>query len=627
MCPDPIAAGPAVTGIGGTVASHLFLPGDVDSLTFGTLGPVIVRKLLDAETSHRRLAFRAVLDALRDRPGAAGPLMSADEAWDLLVDVERRRPAAVKVVLDSPFAGAWAARLLRRLHTGGTEDVPLWVEVGYLHTMAASAVVHAGGPLDIRVPMRQGVIHLPTLGHTRFADHEVWETATVRMSERGVEIITAADRILLEGVPAPTPGGPGGPGMVARAVPVTQVWRPTRVASAVGVVLEDADPYRLTRHSAPPVWLPAADLQRWERKLAAVWTVLREGHPGLAEAVSATVAAIVALPAADRFHSFSASSNDAVGSVEMSEPHDPVDGAATLAHELRHALLGALSHLDDLVDPRAAPRLWFVPWRDDPRPTRSVLQGVYAYHGVTDFWRIQRRRARGAEAMLAHFEFAVWRRAVLDISADLLRDGPLTGLGRRFLSGLRLTALGWIGEPVPTEARRLADLVHADTRAMWRIHHLVPEQRLVHRLAAAWSDGAAVPADVVAVPQRLRPDPRARALDSRARLARRWLAERDAFRRDERDAVISAADAALIAGDGVRAGRLYARTLDAADQTGSADRRDLVGLGLALGEHTTAGRVLRRRPDLVHAVARAAPRGGGAALAAWLSPCGDEPSF
>ncbi|ONH35515.1 MULTISPECIES: HEXXH motif domain-containing protein [Protofrankia] len=140
--------------------THRLSARDVDALSLGAIDPDIVRRLVDAEISYRRIAFRALLDFLRDQPAQSGPLTSAEVAWDLLVEVERRDPAAVRTVLDRPFAGAWAARLLRRLRARPHDDVPLWVDVGYLHAMAAAAAVRAGAAAaPTRLSLEDGARH------------------------------------------------------------------------------------------------------------------------------------------------------------------------------------------------------------------------------------------------------------------------------------------------------------------------------------------------------------------------------------------------------------------------------------------------------------------------------------
>ncbi|CAO5171106.1 HEXXH motif domain [Frankia sp. AiPs1] len=657
------AAPPGRTPDGSEVGLHRLSVLDVDSLALGGLDPAVVRRLMAAETSYRRIAVRAALELLREQPATPGPLAPVDEAWEILVAAERRDPAAVRTVLDRPFTGAWAARLLRRLRDPTPAAAPLWVEVGYLHTLAVAATVRAGCVSTLAVPARRGVVHLPSLGHAHLAGLEPWDTATVVSTRTRVRIVGPHGDVA---VPVPdhptTPGVPGSPGDARGPDPrpepddsrdpddalgpdrsagagpdppgepdPTRGWQPTRTV-APGVVVEDADPYRVASGAAGPVRLPAAAVARWQGQLSAARQVLRAGHPRTAAAVETAITAIVPFPAAARFRSFSATSGDAIGSIEMSVPHDAVDGAATLAHELRHTLLGALSHLGALVDPAAPPELLRAPWRDDPRPARGVLEGLYAYFGVTDFWRTRRRRSSAGEAMLAHFEFALWRRAVGETAVELLRTGPLTALGRRFVTGIATTVHGWLAEPVPAHARHLADLAAADTHALWNSHHLGVPIPVARRLAAAWTSGGRIGLEPAATASRLAPDPAARRLDTRACLARLWLSDRDALRRVERDDPgrvyrgASAADCALVRGDHASARELYLAHL----RRPGENRRALVGLALAGTGDPAAQRVLRMRPELVLAVAREVTRQGGPVsfpeLAAWLVPLVPAPS-
>src|SRR5581483_603165 len=60
--------------------------------------------------------------------------------------------------------------------------------------------------------------------------------------------------------------------------------------------------------------------------------------------------------------------------------------AVTLAHELQHLKLGALLDIVTLALPDDG-RRYYAPWRDDPRPLGGLLQGAYAYFGVSGFWR------------------------------------------------------------------------------------------------------------------------------------------------------------------------------------------------------------------------------------------------
>ena len=75
----------------------------------------------------------------------------------------------------------------------------------------------------------------------------------------------------------------------------------------------------------------------------------------------------------------------------------PVELAVTLVHEFQHIKLGGLLHLAPLHDREPTRRL-YAPWRDDPRPLGGLLQGVYAFTGVTDFWRAVRGSRPAAPA-------------------------------------------------------------------------------------------------------------------------------------------------------------------------------------------------------------------------------------
>jgi uncharacterized protein len=76
-------------------------------------------------------------------------------------------------------------------------------------------------------------------------------------------------------------------------------------------------------------------------------------------------------------------------------PEDGETLALLLIHEFQHVKPGAMLDLFELCDPVAAGRLFYAPWRDDPRPVEALLQGTYAHVGVTDYWRARRHRAEG----------------------------------------------------------------------------------------------------------------------------------------------------------------------------------------------------------------------------------------
>src|SRR5205823_7977241 len=106
-----------------------------------------------------------------------------------------------------------------------------------------------------------------------------------------------------------------------------------------------------------------------------------------------------------------ASSGEAFGSAIITRPTDPASFGASLVHEFQHNRLSGLLHLKSLYNDDPTERFYTV-WRDDPRPIAGVFQGVYAFFGVTAFWRALSRVETDLFERIAQFEFAYWRQAV-----------------------------------------------------------------------------------------------------------------------------------------------------------------------------------------------------------------------
>jgi uncharacterized protein len=135
----------------------------------------------------------------------------------------------------------------------------------------------------------------------------------------------------------------------------------------------------------------------------------------------------------------------------------------------------------DLHD-RADQRVFFAPWRQDPRPVGALLQGTYAHIGVTGYWRLRCRPAGGSggsggesrdelsapELLAAAEQFARWRSMTAEAIETLAGSGALTPLGARFVDGMRATVAPWLDEPVPTQAKAAAERWARDRRAAWQ---------------------------------------------------------------------------------------------------------------------------------------------------------------
>src|SRR6185312_14082905 len=113
------------------------------------------------------------------------------------------------------------------------------------------------------------------------------------------------------------------------------------------------------------------------------------------------------------------------GSAIIARPSDAASLAEALVHEFHHIRLGGLLHLTRLheEDPRER---FYTPWRDDPRPIGGVLQGVYAFFGVTAFWRVLAHASMKAPDRRAVFEFAYWREQTWRVLLRLREDPVLT---------------------------------------------------------------------------------------------------------------------------------------------------------------------------------------------------------
>jgi uncharacterized protein len=218
-------------------------------------------------------------------------------------------------------------------------------------------------------------------------------------------------------------------------------------------LIDDLDPFRMPAVADLAPRLTAQEARRWEDALQQGWQVLAAGHSAIAAEATAAVSVIV--PLTGSLHGqLSASSPATFGALAMSEPADPDTCASTFAHETQHLKLGALLNIVRLTLPDG--RRYYAPWRGDPRPLAGLLQGSYAYLGVTEFWRRQRQVSTGAAQLRADDEFARWRAGTVRVIDTLLSSGRLTAAGTAFVNRMSETASRWAGEPVSAEARASA---------------------------------------------------------------------------------------------------------------------------------------------------------------------------
>jgi HEXXH motif-containing protein len=182
--------------------------------------------------------------------------------------------------------------------------------------------------------------------------------------------------------------------------------------------------------------------------------------------VAAIVRVIVPYQAPESGH-VSTSSPQAFGTVAMSRQPDKYTCAETLVHETQHLKLCALLDLVPLTRPDDGQR-YYAPWRADPRPASGLLQGAYAFFGVSGFWREQRRVALERDVrQRAHAEFARWRDGAALVAETLLGSGQLTKHGQAFASEMALVLDEWRREPVPDDALAVAQRMADRHRTRW----------------------------------------------------------------------------------------------------------------------------------------------------------------
>jgi uncharacterized protein len=151
----------------------------------------------------------------------------------------------------------------------------------------------------------------------------------------------------------------------------------------------------------------------------------------------------------------SATARQAFGAIGAALPAGAQQLALLLVHEFQHVKLGAVLDMYDLYD-ETDRRLYYAPWRDDPRPLEGLLQGTYAHIAVTDFWRVRRLLDDGEDAETAEVEFARWRLQTARAIETLIESDSLTPMGLSFAEGMRETLTPWLKEDVSAHAEGTA---------------------------------------------------------------------------------------------------------------------------------------------------------------------------
>jgi HEXXH motif-containing protein len=444
------------------------------TLAAGGGGPAVIRHLREAQQSKHLMLLHAVTEAASGSNASASGVAAFRAGYGLLTRIQALDPGASAWLVGLPHVGGWAHDCLIRLDQGSTPDF------AYFACAAAAAAVRAGIPFELDVPVRDGRVQLPGLGSLRVSDQSPW----VQLRCDGERVTApghfAAFRRLL--VPDDGSGGP-----------VPQ-WRGTPMVRAVtdglawDVLLETGDLY-LDRYTLPmSTGLPAGEIGRWRHRVQDAWQVLVRHHRSAAESMAGGISVIVPLMSQRDTDLVSTTTPAAFGAIATSWPPDSVTMAETLVHEFQHVKLGGLMDMVSLVQPGG--EKVYAPWRQDPRPAGSLLQGVYAHLGIARFWSAQQHAETEPDDIFrAQTALARWRSAIDPATDTLLRAGCLTQAGARFVSLIRDQGRDLESESVPGSAQEIAKEVALDHWLTWQVRHLAIDAAGTASVAAAYQRG------------------------------------------------------------------------------------------------------------------------------------------
>jgi uncharacterized protein len=373
-----------------------------ETLAAGPGDTAAVAALGDAQLSQARALVAAVgaeISSLRE-PELR---VAAAEGWALLCELDTKHPEAVADVLSHPYMRVWALRCLRPPAGADTE-----LDQAHLAGIAATAALRAGVAAELPVPVRHGLVHLPSAGALPAS---TWSRRTERV------------RVSL--------------GRLPRAVGAdVSGWRAARYVSGpeLRMAVEDLDPFRDCQEVPAAGRLSGRVWLAWRRAVGSAGHRLAQDVPGYAQALRTGLRAVVPLhPSAGSMRG--ATSRHVSGAVAVTLPADRHRLDELLVHEFQHAKLFALCDLYELYDREDTRRLP-VPWRPDPRPVEAVLHGIYAHLALA-----QLSRSRGPRDREAWLRYRSWVRGTCE---PLQQTNALTADGERFVSGM-LAALDGTG--------------------------------------------------------------------------------------------------------------------------------------------------------------------------------------
>jgi hypothetical protein len=342
---------------------------------------------------------------------------------------------------------------------------------------------------------------------------------------------------------------------------------------ALDVVLEVSDPF-LIRLGRPDAGYGRGRYRSWQERLADAWRILVRHDPPKAHALSVGLNTLVPLQERIIGQTSSASSAWAWGAIALSLPTEARSLAEILIHEFHHLLLSAAENWTPLISNDDG-QLYYAPWRDDPRPPRSLLQGAYAYLGVTGLWRRLCRTGSPQQRLRGEVEFVRWCYGTIEATNLLSGSAGLTEAGLAFVAGMKKPLAAWRREAVSFQAEVIAAEIRTEHKMRWRLAHLRPDAHVIDLIARAWLAGAPrIPAGLSLQPTLV---PASYPLpDDLFRLLELQYRDQEGLQRRLQGSGVDISDAALLRGADAEAFRSYLNQL-----ISGANQQAWVGLILA----------------------------------------------
>jgi uncharacterized protein len=248
---------------------------------------------------------RALVAAVAAPPGARIPaglrereLASAAAAgWAVLCDLDVTHPDAVEEVLSHPYIHVWA---LRCLSPSAGADTAL--DRAHLAGLAAAVAMRAGVSADLPLPVRDGMLHLPSLGALAI--------------EPGTDY---TERVSIV------------PGRL-RTMRGAQ-WQTVRqvIGPGLQIAVDDLDPFRDCQQWMAAERLPREQWLAWHSGLAAAWRGLASRVPAYASGLAAGLRVVVPLRPPPKGMN-SATMRHAFGAVAITLPASPYGIEDMLVH-------------------------------------------------------------------------------------------------------------------------------------------------------------------------------------------------------------------------------------------------------------------------------------------------------